>query len=68
MAASLPVAAQIPPTLVWITNSSVKVEQIIGDVDWATGLKTASQPISRFAPVLLRLAPPISTPLPAAVT
>lgn len=42
-----------PPGLTWITNSSVKVEQLIGDLDWAalargTNLPTASQTISRF--------------------
>jgi hypothetical protein len=37
-----------PPALTWITNSSVKLEQIIGDVDWATGSNTFSQTISRF--------------------
>jgi hypothetical protein len=34
--------------LTWITNSSVKLEQIIGDVDWATGSNTTSRTISRF--------------------
>jgi hypothetical protein len=37
-----------PPMLTWITNSSVKLEQIIGDVDWANGSNTTSRSISRF--------------------
>src|SRR5579859_3037701 len=46
-------APNVPVSLVWITNSSVKLEQIIGDVDWAalargTNLPTASQTVSRF--------------------
>jgi len=40
--------AQSPPVLTWITNSSVKLEQNIGDVDWATGSNTTSRTISRF--------------------
>ena len=45
--------AQVAPVLTWITNSSVKVEQIIGEVDWAdwaNGLTnfTASQTVTRF--------------------
>ncbi len=45
--------AQSGPALVWITNSSVKLEQIIGDVDWealarGTNLPTVSQTVSRF--------------------
>jgi hypothetical protein len=45
--------AQILPSLTWVTNSSVKLEQIIGDVDWAalahgTNLPTVSQTVSRF--------------------
>ncbi len=41
------------PVLTWITNSSVKLEQITADVDWAalakgTNLPTASQTVSRF--------------------
>ncbi len=46
-------AGQPPPLLTWITNSSIKLEQIIGDVDWAAKaqgreLPTASQTITRF--------------------
>jgi hypothetical protein len=44
----IPATAQPLPALVWITNSSVKLEQVIGDVDWATGSKTTSRTISRF--------------------
>ncbi|HUD83462.1 MAG TPA: DUF4185 domain-containing protein, partial [Candidatus Saccharimonadales bacterium] len=46
-------SAQTGPALTWITNSSVKLEQIIGDYDWAdlavgiTNL-TASQTVTRF--------------------
>jgi len=45
--------AQPPPVLTWITNSSVKLEQIIGDVDWealaqGSNLLTASQTVARF--------------------
>jgi len=42
------VVAQISPALVWVTNSSIKLEQVIGDVDWAPRSNTASQTISRF--------------------
>src|SRR5689334_4251959 len=35
-------------TLTWIPGSSVKVEQLIGDRDWATGAPTLSQTITRF--------------------
>jgi hypothetical protein len=50
LTAAMPVFAQIgpAPVLTWITNSSVKLEQIIGDVDWATGSNTTSQTITRF--------------------
>jgi hypothetical protein len=41
-------AAQPAPTLTWIPNSSVKLEQVIGDVDWANGSNTVSQTITRF--------------------
>jgi hypothetical protein len=41
------VVAQISPALVWVTNSSIKLEQVIGDVDWALRSNTASQTISR---------------------
>jgi hypothetical protein len=37
-----------PPALVWMANSSVKLEQNIGDVDWATGSNTTSRTVSRF--------------------
>src|SRR6476646_8054481 len=45
--------AQPAPVLTWVSNSSVKLEQIIGDVDWAalargTNLPTASQTATRF--------------------
>ena len=45
--------AQPGPVLTWITNSSVKLEQIIGDIDWeanaqGSNLLTASQTIKRF--------------------
>src|SRR5579862_8589680 len=45
--------ASAAPVLTWITNSSVKLEQLTGDVDWAdlaqgvTNL-TASQTVTRF--------------------
>lgn len=49
----LRVAAQPTVALAWITNSSVKIEQVIGDVDWeakyfGTNLPTASQTATRF--------------------
>lgn len=45
--------AQTVPVLTWITNSSVKLEQIIGDVDWeakaqGSNLLTANQTVTRF--------------------
>lgn len=45
--------AQSAPVLTWITNSSVKLEQIVGDVDWqalaqGTNLPTASRTATRF--------------------
>jgi hypothetical protein len=40
--------AQPSPVLSWITNSSVKLEQIIGDADWANGSNTTSRTITRF--------------------
>jgi hypothetical protein len=48
-----PAVAQPAPVLTWITNSSHKLEQIIGDVDWeakaqGSNLPTASQTITRF--------------------
>ena len=48
LAVSLPAVAQPAPVLTWVTNSSVKLEQVIGDVDWATGSNTVSQTITRF--------------------
>jgi hypothetical protein len=53
LAGSLPAIAQPAPVLTWITNSSLKLEQIIGDVDWeakaqGSNLPTASQTITRF--------------------
>jgi hypothetical protein len=44
----LSAVAQNTPALDWISHSSVKLEQIIGDVDWATGSNIVSQTISRF--------------------
>jgi hypothetical protein len=48
-----PVLAQPGPILTWITNSSVKLEQINGDVDWeakaqGSNLLTASLTVARF--------------------
>ncbi len=45
--------AQPPPVLTWIINSSVKLEQINGDIDWqahaqGSNLLTASQTVTRF--------------------
>ena len=45
--------AESIPVLTWHTNSSVKLEQIIGDLDWAylahgTNLPTTSQTVTRF--------------------
>jgi hypothetical protein len=45
--------AQPAPVLTWVTNSSIKREQLIGDVDWAaraqgSNLLTASQTVTRF--------------------
>ena len=37
-----------PPVLIWITNSSVKLEQVIGDVDWANGSNITSQTTTPF--------------------
>ena len=48
LAVSLPAVAQPAPVLTWVTNSSVKLEQVIGDVDWATGSNTVSQTVTRF--------------------
>jgi hypothetical protein len=48
LAANHPAVAQPAPFLAWITNSSVKLEQVIGDADWATGSNTVSQTITRF--------------------
>jgi hypothetical protein len=53
MTACAVACAQPAPVLTWITNSSVKLEQIIGDIDWAahaqgSNLLTASQTITRF--------------------
>ena len=44
----LPAVGQNTPALLWITNSSVKLEQVIGDIDWATGANTVSQTATRF--------------------
>jgi hypothetical protein len=45
--------AQPAPVLIWMTNSSVKLEQINGDIDWeaqaqGSNLLTASQTVTRF--------------------
>jgi hypothetical protein len=48
LAGGFPAVAQPAPALIWIANSSVKLEQVIGDVDWATGSKTASLTVTRF--------------------
>ena len=48
LAANFPTLAQPAPVLTWITHSSVKLEQVIGDVDWANGSNTTSQTITRF--------------------
>ena len=48
LAVSLSAVAQPAPVLTWVTNSSVKLEQVIGDVDWATGSNTVSQTVTRF--------------------
>src|SRR5689334_18197195 len=51
--AAFPAFAQNGPVLTWITNSSVKLEQIVGDIDWeaqaqGSNLLTASQTVTRF--------------------
>jgi hypothetical protein len=53
LAFGVPAFAQPPPVLSWITNSSVKLEQINGDVDWeakaqGSNLPTASLTVTRF--------------------
>jgi hypothetical protein len=53
LAGCIPAEAQPACVLTWITNSSVKLEQIIGDVDWGakaegSNLLTASQTVTRF--------------------
>ena len=48
LAASFPAVGQPVPVLTWVPNSSVKLEQVIGDVDWAIGSNTVSQTIARF--------------------
>ena len=58
LAVEIPALAQPAPALPWITNSSVKLEQVIGDVDWeakaqGSNLLTASQTITRDQPNLL---------------
>ena len=45
--------AQPAPVLTWVTNSSVKLEQVIGDIDWqwhavGSNVPTASQTVTRF--------------------
>lgn len=53
MVAPLIADAQPAPVLTWITNSSVKLEQVIGDVDWAaaaqgSNVPTTSRTYTRF--------------------
>src|SRR5271170_1338476 len=48
LAAGFSAVAQPAPVLTWIPNSSIKLEQVIGDVDWANGSNTTSQTITRF--------------------
>jgi hypothetical protein len=53
LVAAKSVLAQPGPILTWFTNSSVKLEQINGDVDWeakaqGSNLLTASQTVTRF--------------------
>jgi hypothetical protein len=48
LAIALPLSASAQIGLTWITNSSVKLEQVIGEMDWATGSNTVSQTITRF--------------------
>jgi len=43
-----PAGAKPAPVLTWATNSAVKLEQLIGDVDWITGSNTTSPAITRF--------------------
>jgi hypothetical protein len=47
----VPAAAQnvnAPASLTWVPGSSVKIEQLLGDKDWATGTPTTSQTITRY--------------------
>jgi Domain of unknown function (DUF4185) len=49
--ACVPAAAQnanAPVSLTWVPGSSVKLEQLLGDKDWATGMPTTSQTITRY--------------------
>lgn len=53
MMTAMVAAAQPSPALSWLTNSSVKLEQVIGDVDWAdaaqgSNVLTTSQTYTRF--------------------
>jgi hypothetical protein len=51
IAACAPAAAQsanAPVALTWVPGSSVKLEQLIGDRDWASGMPTTSQTIARY--------------------
>jgi len=53
MAASAAAVAQPAPVLTWVTNSTIKLEQIIGDWDWealahGSNVLTASQTEARF--------------------
>jgi hypothetical protein len=51
IAACVPAAAQnvnAPVSLTWVPGSSVKLEQLLGDKDWANGTPTTSQTITRY--------------------
>ena len=53
LASGAPAVGQPVPVLTWLTNSSVKLEQVNGDVDWeakaqGSNLLTASQTVTRF--------------------
>ena len=52
-AVSFSAVAQPAPVLTWVTNSSVKLEQVIGNIDWqwqavGSNVPTASQTVTRF--------------------
>jgi len=48
VAGSLSAVARDVPALTWLTNSSTKVEQLIGNHGWATGSNVVSRTIARF--------------------